>query len=391
MALTSATVAAELEAASKVGDPAADALVADLLENREVDGINALFRTIGTLKPDTDLSRLPDRLAQFLREASTPPPDWSEADVKAAEGFFGHHHGTASMLQGTVGLIGTYLAPTGAFTLRSTGRLGGVEGPGRRLSQSSRLFIDMGNKNAMRDGTLAATVTKVRLVHASVRQLHKQSGQWDYGKWGEPVSQKYTTGAACVFSTQILQGMRNLGIDVSADDARGFMCAWHYVNHYLGTPEKWQLPKDADEAERLWNQERETEWKRTDDGVFMTAQAIKFYRDLLKPGASDAYIALTRVALTDKYADMAGLPKSALDLAGKPLAAGHGPRQRNGRRPLRRSRPADRRGQPLQGPPGSRLEGVQRDRAVRTHPRPGRPASDAPGTRRQPLTTGRTA
>ncbi|WP_331737167.1 hypothetical protein OG520_44195 (plasmid) [Streptomyces sp. NBC_00984] len=86
MALTSATVAAELEAASKVGDPAADTLVTDLLENREVDGINALFRTIGTLKPDTDMSRLPDRLAQFLREAATPPPDWSEVDVKAAEG-----------------------------------------------------------------------------------------------------------------------------------------------------------------------------------------------------------------------------------------------------------------------------------------------------------------
>lgn len=41
----------------------------------------------------------------------------------------------------------------------------------------------MGNKNAMRDGTLAANVTK--------------------------------------------------------DDANGFMCAWHYVNHYLGTPDKW--------------------------------------------------------------------------------------------------------------------------------------------------------
>lgn len=390
MALTSATVAAELEAASKVGDPTADTLVTDLLENREVDGINALFRTIGTLKPDTDMSRLPDRLAQFLREAATPPPDWSEADVKAAEGFFGHHHGTASMLQGTVGLIGTYLAPTGAFTLRSTGRLGGVKGPGRRLSQSSRLFIDMGNKNAMRDGTLAATVTKVRLVHASVRQLHKQSGQWDYDEWGEPVSQKYTTGAACVFSTQILQGMRNLGIDVSADDARGFMCAWHYVNHYLGTPEKWLLPKEADEAERLWNQERETEWKKTDDGVFMTAQAIKFYRDLLKPGASDAYIALTRVALTDKYADMAGLPKSpSTSRASRSLRATASSAERLAA--SSRSRPADRRCQPVQGPPGSRLEGVQRDRAVRTHPRSGRPASDAPRTRRQPLTAGHTA
>ncbi|MGW7312908.1 oxygenase MpaB family protein [Streptomyces sp. NPDC054854] len=323
MPLTVQNATQEMEAASKVGDPKADELVVDLLDTGQIDSVNALFRTIGTLKPGQDLSQLPPRLATFLKEAAAAPPGWSEADVKAAESFFARHHGEVSMLQGTVGLIGTYLSSTGAFTLRSTGRLGGVEGPGRRLSQSSRLFLDMGNKNAMRDGSLAANVTKVRLVHASVRQLHKQSGEWDYAKWGEPVSQKYTTGAACIFSTQILQAMKNLGIDVSKDDAHGFMCAWHYVNHYLGTPEKWLLPKDADVVERVWNQERDKEWKKTDDGVFMTKQAVDFYKKFLPPGMHDAYIAMVRVALTDKYADMAGLPKNLLDEAGKPLAAGH--------------------------------------------------------------------
>ncbi|MFI9586857.1 oxygenase MpaB family protein [Streptomyces sp. NPDC052236] len=323
MALTKESVAAELEAASKVGDPPADKLVSDLIDNQEIDGVNALFRTTNKLGPGQDLSQLPERLAEFLREAEAPPPGWSDADVKAAEGFFKHHHGEASMLQGTVGLIGTYLSPTGAFTLRSTGRLGGVDGPGRRLSQSSRLFIRMGDDNALRDRTLAATVTKVRMVHASVRQLHKKSGEWDYAKWGEPVSQKYTTGAACVFSTQILQAMKNLGINVSRDDADGFMCAWHYVNHYLGTPEKWLLPKNAGEVEELWNQERDKEWKKTDDGVFMTKQAIKFYRELLGPGASDAYIALTRVGLTDKYANMAGVPEGPADLIAKPASEVH--------------------------------------------------------------------
>ncbi|MFJ9619214.1 oxygenase MpaB family protein [Streptomyces noursei] len=323
MALTVETVATELEAANKAGDPLADALVSDLIDNKEVDGINGLFRTIGTLKPGQDNSHLPHRLREFLDAAAAEPPGWSQQDVKAAEGFFAHHHGEASMLQGTVGLIGTYLSPTGAFTLRSTGRLGGVEGPGRRLSQSSRLFLDMGNKGALRDGSLAATVTKVRLVHSSVRQLHKKSGEWNYERWGEPVSQKYTTGASFVFSTQILQAMKHLGIDVSRDDAHGFICAWHYVNHYLGTPEKWLLPKDADEVERLWNSQRDTEWQKTDDGVFMTRQAVDFYRKFLPPGAHDAYVAMVRVALTDKYADMAGLPRSVLDLAGKPLAAGH--------------------------------------------------------------------
>lgn len=180
VALTTVSIADELEAANKVGDPAADALVSDLIDHGEVDGVNALFRTVGTLKPHQDLSNLPERLRDFLHKAAAPPPDWSEADVRAAEGFFAHHHGVASMLQGTVGLIGTYLSPTGAFTLRSTGRLGGVKGPGRRLSQSSRLFLDMGNRDALWDGTLAANVTKVRLVHASIRQLHKKIGVWDY-------------------------------------------------------------------------------------------------------------------------------------------------------------------------------------------------------------------
>ncbi|MCX4553506.1 DUF2236 domain-containing protein [Streptomyces sp. NBC_01387] len=324
MALTTASIADELEAANKVGDPVADQLVAELIDNREIDGVNALFRTIGSLKPDQDLSTLPKRLAEFLEKAAAPPPEWSDADATAAEGFFAHHHGEASMLQGTVGLIGTYLSPTGAFTLRSTGRLGGVDGPGRRLSQSSRLFVDMGNKGALRDGTLAADVTKVRLVHASVRQLHKKSGVWDYARWGEPVSQKYTTGAAFVFSTQILQAMKNLGLEVSREDANGFLCAWHYVNHYLGTQQEWLVPKNADEAERLWNHERDREWQKSDDGVFMTHQAIEFYRKFLPPGVHDAFVAMIRTALTDPYADLAGLERSVLDLAGQPLAAGHG-------------------------------------------------------------------
>ncbi|WP_229357656.1 oxygenase MpaB family protein [Streptomyces sp. UNOB3_S3] len=324
MPLTTQNVEQELELANQAGDPPADQLVSDLIDNKEVDGVNALFRTIGTLKPGQDYSNLPPRLADFLREAEAPPPGWTDADSTAVEGFFRHHHGEASMLQGTVGLIGTYLSPTGAFTLRSTGRLGGVEGPGRRLSQSSRLFLDMGNDNATRDGTLAANVTKVRLVHASVRQLHKKSGVWDYAKWGEPVPQKYTTGAICVFSVQILEAMKNLGIDVSKDDANGFMRAWHYVNHYLGTPQKWVVPKDADETTRLWKQVRDNEWKKTDDGVFMTKQALDFYKKFYPGPVHDAFIAMVRHALTDKYADMAGLPKSVLDLAAQPLAAGHG-------------------------------------------------------------------
>lgn len=54
MPLTAQYVAEELEAANKTGDPEADTLVSDLIDNHEIDGVNALFRTIGTLKPGQD-------------------------------------------------------------------------------------------------------------------------------------------------------------------------------------------------------------------------------------------------------------------------------------------------------------------------------------------------
>lgn len=118
--------------------------------------------------------------------------------------------------------------------------------------------------------------------------------------------------------------MKNLGLEVSREDANGFLCAWHYVNHYLGTQQEWLVPKNADEAERLWNHERDREWQKSDDGVFMTHQAIEFYRKFLPPGVHDAFVAMIRTALTDPYADLVGLKRSVLDLAGQPLAAGHG-------------------------------------------------------------------
>ncbi|MEU1801551.1 hypothetical protein [Streptomyces sp. NPDC019937] len=55
----------------------------------------------------------------------------------------------------------------------------------------------------------------------------------------------------------------------------------------------------------------------------MTKQALDFYKKFLPPGAHDAYVAMVRVALTDKYADMAGIPHTVLADAGKHLAAGH--------------------------------------------------------------------
>lgn len=298
MQLTGEHMASGPGAACKVGDPAADALVSGLIDSRVVDGFGGLLRTVNKVRPGQGFSQLPERLAEFLYEAGAPPPGWSGADVRAAEGFFAHHRGEIAMLQRTVGVIGTYLSPTCAFTLRSISRPGGWEGPGR-LARSSRLFSDMGKEGSLRDGAVASTATKARLVHALIRRTHRRSGEWDCTKWGEPLSRKYVGVAASAHSAQVLQAMGNLGIEVSRADADGFTCAWHYVSHFLGTPEKWLLPKDANEAEQLWIAQRDKEWQKTDDVVFMVQRAVDFSEKFLSPGRHDALIAMIRTGLTD--------------------------------------------------------------------------------------------
>ncbi|MDX3639060.1 hypothetical protein P1P70_06340 [Streptomyces sp. MB09-02B] len=136
----------DLPEANRAGDPSAGAPVTELLDSGRIPHVNGIFRSIGTLA--TLHPQLPPRLEEFLREAAAAP-DWAAEDVCRADPRISHHHGTVSMMQATVGLMSCCRYPAEVFTLGSTGSLGGRGGPGRRLSQSSRLFMGIGSKHAL--------------------------------------------------------------------------------------------------------------------------------------------------------------------------------------------------------------------------------------------------
>ncbi|WP_382466013.1 hypothetical protein ACFIN9_31910 [Streptomyces noursei] len=51
---------------------------------------------------------------------------------------------------------------------------------------------------------------------------------------------------------------------------------------------------------------------------------MKFHREqMVPPPFYEPFLAMVRAAFTDRYADMAGIPKSAVDLVAKPAAAMH--------------------------------------------------------------------
>ncbi|MFI9818431.1 oxygenase MpaB family protein [Saccharothrix variisporea] len=293
-----------------MGDPLADAVVADILDSGAVDDVNQLFRRIVTVEdgvpPDA-----PPLLRDYLEETRQMPSWVDPRRVAGISTFFKRHKAVAATVQATAGLVGTYLSPVGAKTLHSTHAL---DRPHRRLSQSTRLFMGMGDEDAFTDHSkLIPTCQKVRLVHAAIRQLHLRSGRWDAEADGMPVSQYYTAGAALVFSAGTLDAMGRIGVKTTQAEQEGFFYAWKIVSHFLGVPDEY-TPDSVSEAHALWDASRDQEWAHSEEGVLLTAASIRLYQEYLPAPVRPAVPAFLRRALSDKYADLVEVPKSAFDL-----------------------------------------------------------------------------
>lgn len=304
------------DALKPMGDPQADAVVSEILDSDAAENVNQLFRSIVTVE-DGVPEGAPPLLRDYL-EQTRVMPSWVDPErVAGIATFFKRHKTPAAVVQATAGLVGTYLSPMGAKTLHSTHEL---DRPHRRLSQSTRLFMGMGDADAFTGRSkLIPTCQKVRLVHAAIRQLHLRSGRWDVEGDGMPVSQLYTAGAALVFSVGTLDAMGRIGVKTTRAEQEGYYYAWKIIAHFLGVPDEY-MPDTVDEARQLWESARDHEWAHSEEGVLLTQASIRLYQQYLPPGTRAAVPAFLRRALSDKYADMVEVPKSAFDL-GADLAA----------------------------------------------------------------------
>ena len=300
---------ADMLTLKQLGDPLADRVAAELLDTGQISDVNALFRTIATVDHDVP-GNTPPLLRDYLEETQGFP-EWTDPDrVAHISAFYAKHRRSADIVLCTTGLVGTYLSPMGAKTLHSTHRL---DRPHRRLAQTTGLFLGMGEPDAFTPRSrLIPACQKVRLVHAAIRQLHARSGQWDTARDGVPVSLLYTYGAALVFSIATLDGLQQLGVQVSPVEEDGYYYAWRLIGHWLGLPDRpVPLPDGVGEARALWHEARDAgEWAPSEEGVLLTRSCTELYESYLPPGLKGIVPALLRQTLTDRYADMVDLPHS---------------------------------------------------------------------------------
>jgi hypothetical protein len=126
-----------------------------------------------------------------------------------------------------------YSWPAGNKPLALSGQL--VHRASQRLKDTTRYVFAIcqpGGLSRFSEG-FAMTV-RVRLIHAQVRRLLHQSGQWRAEEWGAPINQCHMAGTNLMFSVGLLDALTRFGYRFKAVERESLIHLWRYAGYLLG-------------------------------------------------------------------------------------------------------------------------------------------------------------
>ena len=192
---------------TRVTDPLAEAMVADLLPLGEEE--SSRWIEAGMVGDDEVLRTAPGSVREFFASCAEPP-EWVDLP-SFLPGCRMFHRNTKLILAGMVaGVLIEGFATNIAQSFFLTGRLRykGV----RRLKQNNRHMVEIfmpGGMERHADGWVYSI--RVRLVHARLRHLIGNSSEWDFRELGLPLSAAHLGFAVSSFSARLLQHLKSLG------------------------------------------------------------------------------------------------------------------------------------------------------------------------------------
>lgn len=226
----------------RAADPAADAVAAAFAQMPAGRGRQLLERALA--EGIAAVPEAPPALRELFAELDAPPvwADWERID----------RGGTLFLRSGVVGIAALNLAclpmmyrsPTGNKPLVFTGQL--LRRAPRRLAETARFMLETSRPGGLRRHAEGFRMTvRVRLMHAQVRRLLRQSGRWN-ADWGEPVNQLYMAGTSVTLSVVFLRALRRLGLHASRSDAEALLALWRYSSHLMGVAPELQCSTEAE-------------------------------------------------------------------------------------------------------------------------------------------------
>ena len=225
-----------------VGDPLADAVMDHLSNLSRAESY--LYIEAGMENNMEELRKGPAILREFFSQVS-PPPRWLDLE-DLAPGVRMFHRNSPLLLAGMVGGVlveGFASNISKSFFISGRLRDQGVT----RLKQNNRHMVEIflpGGLERFGDGWKLSV--RIRLVHARVRKLLKDSDEWDSQAWGDPISAAHLGLAISAFSARLLHHAKRLGALYDDEERSSFMAAWRYSGYLMGIPESILFHDEAD-------------------------------------------------------------------------------------------------------------------------------------------------
>ena len=214
------------------GDILADAAVGSLAECDQRTK-HRLIRA--AVDGDQELMRqAPDPLIEFINSLDSPAGLFEPSKARAGMRAF-HRYSDLFFVGLVLSSLITGLSEGLAKSFYITGR---TVGNLRRVRQNTRHLVDImlpGGLERYGDGW--KLTIRIRLIHAQMRRLLLDSGEWNVAEEGVPLHMAHMALAGTGFSAINLQAVRKLGLRLTQEERESFMYIWRYVTSLLGVPE----------------------------------------------------------------------------------------------------------------------------------------------------------
>ena len=242
-------IASNYIAHTRIVDPVAEAMMEDLAELNPRKSWQLIQAAMDN-QDNAALRDAPASMREFFKQVETPP-EWLDYSAFAPSVRMFHRNSGVILAAFVAGVLIEGFTTNIAKSFFITGR---VRDQGtRRLGQNNRHMIEIflpGGLDRQGDGWKLSV--RIRIVHARVRHLLNNSGEWDANAWGLPISMAHLGYAIAAFSARLLKHMKTLGAVYTDEERESFMAVWRYSGHLMGIPDTI-LFRDEEEALKLYD------------------------------------------------------------------------------------------------------------------------------------------
>jgi hypothetical protein len=244
-----------LQAMSLQTDPLAENIISDITKGNNFGALRGIFTTLSKNHDEIINNSILPKSAIDYFNTELSLPSWADpAKIATAQLVYAKYGPQIALILNFKALPLCYACKNGAKVLASTGRLspGDVSKTMRRLFETSQMVMNvMSPGGLLPKGEGIVTIKKVRLYHAAIRFFLKnpppKEPAWDTAHYGEPINQEEMAGTLMAFSALVLNGLEQLGAEISKDEKDAYMHCWNIVGHFIGLDPKL-YPADFNEG-----------------------------------------------------------------------------------------------------------------------------------------------